>query len=206
MDGKVGCHSGAVDEAAELEFFAGRCLAREKECLGIFALAAEFEWAEIFEPWSFGNVRFCLQPNAKTVEVVQADIAVMHTLDQMVPNGCWDARPGFDRGHYSPKTKRPNSSPRRLACCGSLAARKRSARSKNAFSFWFRASMPSSMSSTRIRLSLKRWLFAMRSTCLAIGVGSDTLRRTCFVVAMASLYTSLVHTKSTGSGGAAGGD
>jgi hypothetical protein len=30
--------------------------------------------------------------------------------------------------------------------------------------------------------------------CLAMGVGSDTLRRTCFVVGMASLYTNLVHT------------
>jgi hypothetical protein len=27
-----------------------------------------------------------------------------------------------------------------------------------------------------------------------MGVGSDTLRRTCFVVGMASLYTNLVHT------------
>src|ERR1700732_2202793 len=62
------------------------------------------------------------------------------------------------------------------------------------FLFLFPASMPSSMSSTRIRLSLKRWLFAMRSTCLAMGVGSDTLRRTCFVVGMASLYTNWVHT------------
>jgi hypothetical protein len=49
------------------------------------------------------------------------------------------------------------------------------------------------MSSTRTRLSLRRWLLAIRSTCLAMGAGRDTLRRTCFVAGIASLYTSLVH-------------
>src|ERR1700722_5541687 len=176
-----------------LEFFAPGCLAGKKKCLSILALSAELERAEIFEPGTFGDIRSCLQPDPETVEVVEAHVTVVHAFDQMIANGCGDAPPGLDLGHYSPKTRRPNSSPNRLACCESLAARKRPASSKKAFSFCFRASMPSSMSSTRIRLSLKRWLFAMRSTCLAMGVGSDMLRRTCFVVGMASLHTNLVH-------------
>src|SRR5258708_8620496 len=63
--------------------------------------------------------------------------------------------------------------------------------------------MPSSMSSTRTRLSLKRWLLARRSTCLAMGAGSDTLRRTCFVAGIASLYTTLVHSWASARNGAA---
>jgi hypothetical protein len=56
-----------------------------------------------------------------------------------------------------------------------------------------RASMPSSINSTSIRLSLKRRLCAKRSTCRARGAGRDTLRRTCLAVMMAPLYTNLVH-------------
>src|SRR6266496_4227751 len=46
-------------------------------------------------------------------------------------------RPAFDLRHYSPKTRRPNSSPKRFACSGSLAARKRSASSKKLLLFLF---------------------------------------------------------------------
>src|SRR5260370_24057270 len=120
----------------------------------------------------------------------------------MIADGGGNSRPAFNLRHYSPKAKRPNSSPNCLASSGSLALRKRSASSKNAFSFCFRASIPSSMSSTRTRLSLKRWLLAMRSTCLAMGVGSDTLRRTCFVAGIASLYTTLVHSWASARNGA----
>jgi hypothetical protein len=79
---------------------------------------------------TFGDTRSCLQPGPETVDVVEARVTVVHALDQMIANGCGDARPGLDLGHYSPKTRRPNSSPNRLACCGSLAARKRPASSK----------------------------------------------------------------------------
>jgi hypothetical protein len=34
---------------------------------------------------------------------------------------------------------------------------------------------------------------AIRPTCLAMGAGRDTLRRTCLIAGIASLYTSLVH-------------
>ena len=51
---------------------------------------------------------------------------------------------------------------------GSKASRQLEA----SFLFLFPASMPSSMSSTRIRLSLKRWLFAMRSTAWRLGWGA----------------------------------
>jgi hypothetical protein len=73
--------------------------ASKKKCLGIFALAAEFERAEIFEPESLGDVRSCLQPNPELVEVIEADVAVVHALGQMVANGYGDARPGLNLGH-----------------------------------------------------------------------------------------------------------
>jgi hypothetical protein len=50
-------------------------------------------------------------------------------------NSAGEAAPRFDLRHYSPKTKWPNSSPKCLTCSGSLAARNRSARSKNSRSF-----------------------------------------------------------------------
>jgi hypothetical protein len=86
-----------------LEFFAPCCRAGKKKCLRILALSAEFERAEIFEPGTFGDIRSCLQP--ETVEVVEAHVTVVHALDQMIANGCGDARPGLDLGHYSPKTR-----------------------------------------------------------------------------------------------------
>ena len=78
-----------------LEFFALCCLAGKKKCLRILALSAEFERAEIFEPGTFGDIRFCLQPDPETVEVVEAHVTVVHALDQMIANGCGDARPAF---------------------------------------------------------------------------------------------------------------
>ncbi len=104
---------------------------------------------------------------------------------------------------YSPKTKRPSSSPSCFTWPGSLAARNRSASWKNAFSFCCWASIPCSMSSTRTRLSLRSRCLARISTCFAILGGRVTLRRICFATGcllarfgigiVAPFYTSLVH-------------
>ena len=94
-----------------LEFFAPGCLAGKKKCLSILALSAELERAEIFEPGTFGDIRSCLQPDPETVEVVEAHVTVVHAFDQMIANGCGDAPPGLDLGHYSPKTRRPTRRP-----------------------------------------------------------------------------------------------
>src|SRR5450631_1413702 len=99
----------------------------------------------------------------------------------------------LDLRHYSPKMKRPISSPSCFASFGSAAARKRSARAKKAFSFSFCASKPCSTSSTSTRLSLRRLFLAIRSTCSASRVGRVTLLRTCLAAAMTPLYTVMVH-------------
>src|SRR5208337_2742102 len=70
-----------------LKFFSARYLAGKKKCLGIFALAAQFEGTEILIPRPRGDNRFSLQPNAEMVEIVEADVAVAHSLDQMVADG-----------------------------------------------------------------------------------------------------------------------
>ena len=82
-----------------LEFFAPCCLAVKKKCLRILALSAEFERAEIFEAATFADIRPCLQPDRETAEVVGAHVTVVHALDQLIANGCEDARPGLDLGH-----------------------------------------------------------------------------------------------------------
>ena len=100
--------------------------------------------------------------------------------------------------NHSPNTKRPSSFPNCFTCSGSLAARKRSASWKNAFSFCRSAAMPCSISSTRTRFSLSARCLAIVSTCFAILGGSVTLRRTCLerlpLVAgmMTPLYTKVV--------------
>jgi hypothetical protein len=56
-------------------------LASEEKCLGIVALAAEFERTEVFEPASFGNVWSFLHPYSELVQIIEADVPVVHALD-----------------------------------------------------------------------------------------------------------------------------
>jgi hypothetical protein len=54
--------------------------------------------------------------------------------------------------------------------------------------------MPNSIGSTKRGLSLKRWLWATRSSWREMGAGGEAaLLQKCFVVGMASFYTILVH-------------
>src|SRR5439155_24673824 len=144
-----------------------RCLPGGKEGLRVLAFAAQLERAEIFIPTSFRHVRLRFDPDAKLVQVFEVDAAITHSLDQVITNANGQPRPCFDLRHYSPKMNRPSSFPSSLISAGSFDERKRSARSKKAFSFCFWVSMPSSMSSTRTRLSLRWRRFASLSTCLA---------------------------------------
>jgi hypothetical protein len=82
-----------------LEFFAGGRLASKKKRLGVLALAAQFERAEVLEPRPCWNIWSGFQPNPKLVEVVEANVAVAHSLDEMVANGRRDSRPGLKLGH-----------------------------------------------------------------------------------------------------------
>ena len=125
----------------ELELMTARQLIRQEEGFGILALATQFERAKILVPRSFGNVWLRFHPKAQLIQVGESDMAVMHTLDQMVSNGGGQRGPCLDLRHhspsvtrlvlltwvYSPKTKRPNWSPNCLTCSRSSAARKRSA-------------------------------------------------------------------------------
>lgn len=104
-----------------------------------------------------------------------------------------ESRPGLNSRHYSPNTKQPNSSPRRLVSAESSEERKRSARSKNAFSLALRASRPSSINSIITRLSLSLLRRAMLATFRAVDSERLTLRRTCLVVFTAPSYTILVY-------------
>jgi hypothetical protein len=167
-------------------------LAREQKCLAECSFTAQLERSEIFKPWAVRNIWLGLNPKAELIQIVEADLAVAHALDQMVSYGLRQPRPALELRHYSPKTKRPNSSPSCLASAASCDERKRCASSKKAFSFSFWASMPSSMSSTRTRLSLSLRRRAMLATFRAVGSGRVKLRRTCFVVFTAPFYTSLV--------------
>jgi len=126
------------------------------------------------------------------VQIIEADPAFAHALDQMIADRPRQSRPTLNLRHYSPNTKRPNCSPRRCTSSASCDERKRCAKSKKAFSFCRRASIPSSISSTSTRLSLSLRRRAMLATSRAVGSGRVKLRRICFVVFTTPFYTSLV--------------
>jgi hypothetical protein len=96
--------------------------------------------------------------------------------------------------HQSPNTIRPRSFPSCWTSWGSVADRKRPARSKNSFCLRLRASIPSSTSSTMMRFALRRRLAAMRRTCRAVSAGRLTVCRTVLgEELMSPLYTTMVH-------------
>ena len=144
-----------------LHFLTGGCLARSKESFRILPFAAKLERTEILKPFAKGNNRSAFHPKSQLIQIPNRNIAVMHSLNQVVSNCCRQAGPDFDLGHYSPKTIRPNSSPSRFASAGLSEARNRSANSKNSRSFRRLASIPSSIRSSNTRLSLNRRRLAM---------------------------------------------
>jgi hypothetical protein len=88
----LGCpRIGATDERAgygadELNFLSCSNLAREKKRFRISAFTAKLERAKVFVPRSVGYSWLRLYPNSQSVEILQTDFAVMHTLYQMGTN------------------------------------------------------------------------------------------------------------------------
>ena len=62
-----------------------RWLASKKERFGIPAFSAKFEGAEVFVPVALRYLGACLNPKAKAIQVFEADVAVAHPLDEMIP-------------------------------------------------------------------------------------------------------------------------
>ncbi len=156
------------------------------------SFAAEFERSEIFIQWPSGtsgrdsihrrswfrSSRLILRSRMRSIRWSRTACG---SCDQ--PAIC---------GIYSPNTKRPSCSPSSCASSASCEERKRWANAKNSFSFRWRASIPSSISSTSTRLSLSLLRRAMLATFLAVGSGRVRLRRTCFLVFTPPVYTNVV--------------
>src|SRR5437763_17005266 len=60
------------------DLLANSRLAARKKRLGIGAMAAKFERAEVLEPRPIGHFRLRFNPETKLVEIVQTDLAVSH--------------------------------------------------------------------------------------------------------------------------------
>lgn len=88
-----------------LEFTPHSRLSSEKKRLRIFALAAEFERAEILVPESFWQIRFRFHPETELVQVLQADVAVTHAFDKVVPKRSRESGPGLDLRHLLTEDK-----------------------------------------------------------------------------------------------------
>jgi len=74
-------------------------LARDQKRLRILAFTAKFERTEILVPLSLGYVGLRFHPKTKLVEILQAYMAVVHALDQMVPKRDWESGPDFNLRH-----------------------------------------------------------------------------------------------------------
>lgn len=133
---------------------------------------------EVLVPIALRHFGMRVNPMAKMIEVGNTDRPVVHSVYQVLADAGRKIAPNLDSWHQPPKTIRPICSPRRLTSSGSVAPRKRSARSKNSCCLRFSASMPFSMSSSSIRLALSRRAFASVRTWAATFAGKLTLWRT----------------------------
>jgi hypothetical protein len=70
----------------ELKFLSCSSLARQKKRFRVLAFPAQLERAKFFVPKSLGYIWLRLYPNSQLIEILQTDLAVMHTLYQMGTN------------------------------------------------------------------------------------------------------------------------
>src|ERR1019366_486012 len=157
------------------------------------AAAADLEGTEVLVPVAFRHLRVRVNPKAKLIEVGDTDSPVAHSVYQVPADAGRKIAPRLDSWHQLLKTIRPIRSPSRLTSSGSVALRKRSARSKNSCCLRFSASMPFSMSSSSIRLALSLRALARLRTWAATFAGKLTLcRTTLFAVPITPLCTRMV--------------
>jgi hypothetical protein len=157
------------------------------------AVTTNLEGPKIFVPLAFWYLRLRFDPESKLIKVGNVNRPIMHSVYQVLADTRRQTAPIPYLRHQLPKTIRPICSPSRLTSSGSLALRKRSAKSKNSCCFCFSASIPFSMSSTNIRFALRRRVRAIVRTCAATFAGRLTLWRTALLaVFIAPLCTRLV--------------
>jgi hypothetical protein len=70
----------------ELKFLSCSSLPRQKKRFRVSALPAQLERAKVFVPRSLGYIWLRLYPNSQLIEILQTDLAVMHTLYQVGTN------------------------------------------------------------------------------------------------------------------------
>jgi hypothetical protein len=70
----------------ELKFLPCSGLPRQKKRFRVSALPAQLERAKVFVPRSLGYIWLRLYPNSQLIEILQTDLAVMHTLYQVGTN------------------------------------------------------------------------------------------------------------------------
>jgi len=76
-------------------------LPSDQERFGVGSAAADLERAEILVPVTVGHFRTRLDPEAKLIEIRDADRAITHPLDQMLPYPFGQAVPAFELRHLA---------------------------------------------------------------------------------------------------------
>lgn len=71
-------------------------LSSEKKSFRVLAFATQFERAEILVPGFSRHFGSGFNPDAKLVQVFEADLAITHALDQVVTDRSRETRPCFD--------------------------------------------------------------------------------------------------------------
>ena len=71
----------------------------EQKRFGIGPAAADLERAEILVPVTVGHFRARLDPKAKLIKIRDADRAITHPFDEMLPYPFGQAFPAFELRH-----------------------------------------------------------------------------------------------------------
>src|SRR5579872_4701220 len=105
--------AGPYAVKSDSELFALSRLSLQEKCFRKSALATQLERSEVFIPASSRNFGLRVNPNSQAIEILNADAAISHPFYKMSTQGSRKLGPSLDFRHYSPKTKRPISSPNR---------------------------------------------------------------------------------------------
>ena len=71
------------------ELLASRRLTPQEKGLGKLSLSADLERAEILEPESLRRLGLRLSPQLELVEIVDRDLPVAESVEQMISKGGW---------------------------------------------------------------------------------------------------------------------
>ncbi len=91
-----------------LQLVSFRYLAAKQERFCQRTTPANLERSKVLIPVAFGDFWTGINPKPELIQIGDADRAVAHSINQMLPDTLWKILPLPDLWHQPPKTMRPN--------------------------------------------------------------------------------------------------